>query len=46
MGLAVAVVTNEHKAFKHPGEIAFVAGDLKKWAKTQPRSSYVIDRRS
>jgi diguanylate cyclase (GGDEF)-like protein len=46
MGLAIAVVTNEHKTFRHPGEIAFIAGDLKKWAKTRSQSSYVIDRRS
>lgn len=46
MGLAIAVVTNKNKTFRHPGEIAFIAGDLKKWAKTQSRSSYVIDRRS
>lgn len=46
MGIAVAVVTNQHKTFRHPGEIAFIAGDLKKWAKTKHQSSYVVDRRS
>ncbi len=46
MGLAIAVVTNKQKTFRHPGEIAFVAGDLKKWAKTKSQSSYVIDRRA
>ncbi len=46
MGLAIAVVTNAHKTFRHPGEIAFIAGDLKKWAKTKSESTFVIDRRS
>jgi len=46
MGIAIAVVTNRHKTFRHPGEIAFIAGDLKKWVKTKHQSSYVVDRRS
>lgn len=46
MGLAIAVVTNHHRAFQHPGEIALIAGDLKGWAKSQHKSAYVVDRRS
>lgn len=46
MGIAIAVVTNKNKTLHHPGEVALVAGDLKKLAKTQGRSAYVIDRRS
>jgi DNA-binding response OmpR family regulator len=46
MGIAVAVVTNRQRTFSHPGEIALVAGDLKKWAKADSRSAYVIDRRT
>jgi diguanylate cyclase (GGDEF)-like protein len=46
MGLAVAVVTNRHKVFEHPGEIALIAGDLKHWVKSANSSAYVIDRRS
>lgn len=46
MGLAVAVVTNRRRHFSHPGEIALVAGDLKRWAKSESKSAYVIDRRT
>jgi len=46
MGLAIAVVTNRQKAFSHPGEVALVAGDLKKWVKSATGSAYVVDRRS
>jgi diguanylate cyclase (GGDEF)-like protein len=45
MGLAIAVVTNKNKQFRHPGEVSFIAGDLKKWAKTHEGSNFVIDRR-
>jgi len=46
MGVAIAVVTNRQKNFKHPGEIALIAGDLKKWVKSASGSAYVIDRRT
>jgi len=46
MGLAIAVVTNRQKTFAHPGEIALIAGDLKKWVKSEIRSAYVVDRRT
>ncbi len=46
MGLAIAVVTNKMKSFNHPGEISFIAGDLKKWAKVADKSNFVIDRRA
>jgi diguanylate cyclase (GGDEF)-like protein len=46
MGLAIAVVTNRSRMFQHPGEISFVAGDLKQWAKQKAVSTYVVDRRS
>lgn len=46
MGIAIAVVTNRSKGFKHPGEISYIAGDLKKWVKTENKSAYLIDRRS
>ncbi len=46
MGLAIAVVTNQVKEFKHPGEISFIAGDLKKWAKSKEGSNFVVDRRA
>ncbi len=46
MGIAIAVVTNRQKNFSHPGEVALVAGDLKKWVKSATGSAYVVDRRS
>lgn len=46
MGMAIAVVTNHFKTFKHPGEIALVAGDLKKWVKSEVKSAFLIDRRT
>ncbi len=46
MGIATAVVTNRQKTFRHPGEVALIAGDLKKWVKSANASAYVIDRRT
>ena len=46
MGIAIAVVTNRQKAFRHPGEVALIAGDLKKWVKSASSSAFVIDRRT
>lgn len=46
MGLAIAVVTNQYRQFKHPGEISAVAGELKKLAKSAGNSAFVIDRRT
>lgn len=46
MGIAVAVVTNRQKTFRHPGEVALIAGDLKKWVKSANGSAFVIDRRT
>ena len=46
MGLAIAVVTNKMKNFRHPGEVSFVAGELKKSVKAETKSAYLIDRRS
>lgn len=46
MGVAVAVVSNVNRPFNHPGEVALVAGELKKWAKTKGKSACVVDRRT
>jgi len=46
MGIAIAVVTNRQKTFRHPGEVALIAGDLKKWVKSANASAFVIDRRT
>lgn len=46
MGMAVAIITNRKRQFKHPGEISFISGDLKKWVKAEKGSTYLIDRRT
>lgn len=45
MGISIAVVTNRNRKFQHPGEIALVAGELKKWVKSKEGSAFGIDRR-
>jgi diguanylate cyclase (GGDEF)-like protein len=45
MSLSVAVVTNEGRDFHHPAQIADVAAQLKKFAKTRPGSLWVKDQR-
>jgi len=46
MGLSIAVVTNETRVFHHAGEIADVAAQLKRYAKSQPGSLWVKDQRT
>ncbi|MBE0616534.1 MAG: response regulator [Proteobacteria bacterium] len=46
MSLSIAIVTNETRGFGHAGEIADVATQLKKYAKSQPGSLWVKDQRS
>lgn len=45
IGIAIAAVTAAPNTYKHPAEISAVASDLKKLAKSEPRSAYVMDRR-
>jgi diguanylate cyclase (GGDEF)-like protein len=45
VGLAVAIVTNEHRSFSHIGEIAQVGAELKKKAKGLGKSAWVKDQR-
>ncbi|MCW5796932.1 MAG: hypothetical protein LZF60_270247 [Nitrospira sp.] len=45
MSLSIAVVTNEHRAITHPGDVSKIASELKKIAKSQPGSVYVKDHR-
>ena len=35
MGIAIAVVSNLNRSFQHPGEVALVASELKKLAKSK-----------
>lgn len=45
MAISIAVVVNTNKRIKHYGEVSSIAMDLKKKAKENPKSCYVIDRR-
>ncbi len=45
MTLSIAIITNEGREFSHPGEVADVAAQLKKYAKSQPGSLWVKDQR-
>lgn len=45
MSASIAVVTNEEKKLSHYGEVSEIASQLKKQAKKNPGSNYVLDRR-
>lgn len=45
MAISLAVVVNTDKRITHYGEVSSIAMGLKKKAKEDPKSSYVIDRR-
>jgi diguanylate cyclase (GGDEF)-like protein len=45
MGISIAVVTNYNGKLKHVGEASQIAMNLKKKAKEDVKSSYVLDRR-
>jgi diguanylate cyclase (GGDEF)-like protein len=45
MTVSMAIVTNETREFRHAGEIADVAAELKKYAKTHTGSVWVKDQR-
>lgn len=45
MAVSIAVVVNQDGRIKHYGEVSSIAMGLKKKAKEDPKSSYVIDRR-
>lgn len=44
--LSIAVLINVDQMFAHAGEMSRMLADLKKFAKSQPGSNYVIERRS
>lgn len=46
LSIALAVVIDETGRFSHPGQIAQIAAELKKQAKQQAKSYYMVDRRS
>jgi diguanylate cyclase (GGDEF)-like protein len=45
MAISLAVVVNTERRIEHYGEVSSIAMELKKKAKEDPKSSYVIDRR-
>ncbi|MCJ2163297.1 MULTISPECIES: diguanylate cyclase [unclassified Pseudodesulfovibrio] len=45
MAISLAVVVNTGKQIQHYGEVSSIAMELKKKAKEDPKSSYVIDQR-
>lgn len=45
MTISIAVVTNLQRTFRSPLEMSAVAVELKEYAKTFPRSLYVVDKR-
>ncbi|MEE9554481.1 MAG: diguanylate cyclase [candidate division Zixibacteria bacterium] len=44
--LSIAVIINQKKVFKHPGEMSHMMADLKKYTKSLPGSNYMIERRN
>ena len=46
MTISIAVITNSHRRFSNFLELGETAADLKKKAKTIPKSVWLIDRRS
>jgi GGDEF domain-containing protein len=45
MTLSIGVVTNQRRRFAHPAQVSELATEMKSYAKTQPGSVFVIDRR-
>ncbi len=45
MTISIAVVTNQNRLITHPSQVAEISSQLKQYAKTFPRSVYVVDQR-
>lgn len=45
MTLSIGIVTNEYRVFAHPAQVSELATEMKSYAKTQPGSVFVVDRR-
>jgi GGDEF domain-containing protein len=43
--ISIAVIVNQKRMFKHPGEMSHMMADLKKYTKSLPGSNYMIERR-
>jgi diguanylate cyclase (GGDEF)-like protein len=45
MTISIAIVTNEHRTYSDPLEASEIAAELKDYAKTIPKSVFVVDKR-
>ncbi len=45
MSISIAVIINQKRMFKHPGEMSHMMADLKKYTKSLPGSNYMVERR-
>ena len=45
MTISIAIVTNERRHLSNPLEASEIAAELKDYAKTIPKSVYVVDKR-
>jgi len=45
MTLSIGIVTNQYRRFAHPAQVSELATEMKSYAKTQPGSVFVVDRR-
>jgi diguanylate cyclase (GGDEF)-like protein len=45
LSFSIGVATTDRRALTHPGEVVSVATELKEFAKRNPGSAYVVDRR-
>jgi hypothetical protein len=45
MSISIAIVTNEHRKLTNPLEASEVAAELKDYAKSIPKSVFVVDKR-
>ena len=46
MSISIAIVTNDHRKFTNTLQVSEIAAELKDYAKTIPKSSFVVDKRS
>jgi diguanylate cyclase (GGDEF)-like protein len=46
MSISIAIVTNDHRKFTSTFRVSEIAAELKDYAKTIPKSSLVVDKRS
>jgi hypothetical protein len=45
MTISIAIVTNERRTLMNPLEASEIAAELKDYAKTIPKSVFVVDKR-